>query len=52
MIKISIVLLAGFAAIPWLRRRSAAERHVLWSAILAAAALMPLFDLLTPAWSP
>src|SRR5438309_1455768 len=34
------------------RRRSAAERHLLWTASLAAATLLPLLRLLLPEWQP
>ena len=52
MIKATLVLLAAHAIIPWLRRRSAAERHALWAASLATAAMVPLLAWLLPAWEP
>jgi TonB family protein len=52
MIKATIVLLAAHALIPLLTRRSAAERHALWTAVLATAALMPLLTSLLPSWEP
>jgi TonB family protein len=52
MIKATIVLLAAHAIIPCLRRRSAAERHALWAASLATAAVVPLLAWLLPSWEP
>ena len=52
MIKATIVLLVAHAVIPPLKRRSAAERHALWTAALAIAALLPLLTWLLPAWEP
>ena len=52
MIKATLVLLAAHAIIPCLRRRSAAERHALWVASLAAAAVVPLLAWLLPSWEP
>jgi TonB family protein len=52
MIKATIVLLVAHAVIPLLKRRSAAERHALWSAALAVAALLPLLTSLLPSWEP
>ena len=48
MIKATIVLLAAHAVIPLLKRRSAAERHALWTAALAIAAFLPLLTWLAP----
>jgi len=48
----TVVLLLAHAIIPRLRRRSAAERHLLWAASLAMAGLLPLLTLLIPAWQP
>jgi TonB family protein len=52
MIKATIVLLAAQLLIPVLRRRSAAERHALWTAGLAIAALLPVLAWLLPSWEP
>ena len=41
MIKASILLAIVGGAMPWLRRRSAAERHLVWTATLGAAAVPP-----------
>lgn len=50
MIKASLILVAVYCACTLLRRRSAAERHVLWVAAIASAALLPLLSLLLPSW--
>jgi TonB family protein len=52
MIKATIVLLAAHIVMPWLKRRSAAERHALWTTALAIAALLPLLTWLLPSWEP
>ena len=52
MIKATIVLLVAHAVIPLLKRRSAAERHALWTAALAIATLLPLLTWLLPSWEP
>src|SRR5687767_13883839 len=52
MIKATIVLLAAHAVIPLLGRRSAAERHALWLAVIAIAAVLPLLTWLLPSWEP
>jgi TonB family protein len=52
MIKATIVLLAASLLIPALRRRSAAERHALWTACLATAAVLPVLAWLLPSWEP
>ena len=52
MMKATLLLLFAGCVIPRLRRRSAAERHLLWAASLAAAALLPLLKLLLPEWQP
>jgi TonB family protein len=52
MIKASLLLLVACAVIPLLRRRSAAERHALWTASLATAALLPALTRVLPAWEP
>src|SRR5215204_3285712 len=52
MIKGTIILLVARAVIPLLKRRSAAERHALWAAAIAVAALLPLLASLLPSWAP
>jgi TonB family protein len=52
MIKTTIVLLAAHVLIPVLKRRSAAERHALWTAVLVMAALLPLLTSMLPSWEP
>lgn len=52
MIKASLLLAAVFAMAPLFRRRSPAERHVLWAAALLLAALMPVFAGIAPRWQP
>lgn len=52
MIKASIILLVAHLVIPCLRRRSAAERHALWAAVLVTAAALPLLAWLMPSWEP
>jgi TonB family protein len=52
MIKTTLVLLSVAGLMPLLRRRSAAERHLVWAAGLSAAALLPLLNLLLPPWAP
>ena len=44
------LLLVARAVIPLLRRRSAAERHGLWVAVLGLAALLPVLNWLLPSW--
>jgi TonB family protein len=52
MIKATIILLIACGVSRLLRKRSAAERHLLWVAALAAAAVIPLLTLVVPAWRP
>ena len=52
MIGATAVLLAAYLIVPRLRFRSAAERHLLWAASLAAAAMLPLLALVIPRWEP
>ena len=52
MIKATIVLLAACIVIPRLHRRSAAERHALWTAAVAIAAMLPVLIWLLPSWEP
>ena len=52
MIKATIVLLVAHLLISRLRRRSAAERHALWAAVLVIAAALPVLAWLMPSWEP
>jgi len=52
MIRATAVLLVAWLVIPRLRRRSAAERHLLWSVSLGAAAALPVLAAWMPAWEP
>ena len=52
MIKATLLLWLACCVIPRLRHRSAAERHLLWSASIAAAGLLPLLSLVVPKWRP
>jgi TonB family protein len=51
----SIILAAAFAAgaggAPWARRASAAVRHFVWTAALAAMVVLPVALLVAPKWS-
>jgi TonB family protein len=50
--KASLVLIAAFLITSLLKRRAAAERHVVWTAALIAASALPLLTLLMPTWRP
>ena len=50
-IKTALLLLAALAAAATLRRRSAAARHWVLTAALVCAFILPLVELLVPAWS-
>ena len=52
MIRATIILVIAHLIIPRLRRQSAAERHAMWAAALATAALLPLLVLVVPSWQP
>ena len=52
MIKGSAVLLAGLLVTWILRRRGAAERHIVWAAAIISAALLPVLSFVLPAWQP
>jgi TonB family protein len=47
----SIILLAAFAAAAGLRRASAAVRHFMWTAALAAVVVLPVALFVAPKWS-
>jgi TonB family protein len=46
----SIILAAAFAAVAGLRRASAAVRHFVWTAALAAMVVLPVAVLVAPKW--
>jgi TonB family protein len=52
VLKATIVLAAAWCCATLLRSRSAALRHVIWTAALAAILLLPLFGTLTTSWTP
>ena len=52
MIKVTLLYLIAVAVIPRLRARSAAERHLLWVATVATAAVLPVLDSVIPQWQP
>jgi len=52
MIKATLILLLAWCISRMLRKRSAAERHLLWVAAIAAASLLPVLSLVVPAWRP
>ena len=49
-VKAAFLLFAAGVIAMCLQRRSAAVRHLVWSAGLCGALLMPLFSMLLPAW--
>jgi TonB family protein len=51
-VKATLVLAAACCAAGILRARSAALRHAVWTAALAALLLLPAAGLLTPSWKP
>jgi TonB family protein len=52
MIRATLLLALAWCTIPRLRRRAAAERHLLWASSLTAASLLPLLNLVLPTWQP
>jgi TonB family protein len=52
VIKATLLLAAALSAMRVFRRRSAAERHVVWVAVFLASAVLPLLDGLVPRWEP
>jgi len=50
MIKATLILLVAMCITTLMRRRSAAERHMVWAAALISAALLPAFSGFMPAW--
>src|SRR5256885_8371270 len=52
MIKASVLLAFTYGVMFLLRRRPAAERHLLWVMAIGSAALLPLLTLALPSWQP
>jgi TonB family protein len=52
MIKASMILATAGVLTLLMRRRAAAERHILWVAAIFSAALLPVFSLVLPSWQP
>ena len=52
MIRVTILLVFAWCAARFLRNRPAAERHLLWTATLGTAFVLPLLALVIPAWRP
>src|SRR4051812_33890723 len=52
VLKATVVLAAAWCGTALLRSRSAALRHVIWTAALAIVLLLPLSGTLAPAWTP
>lgn len=52
MIKASVFLATAYVLTFFMRRRSAAERHIVWVAAVLSAALLPAFSFVLPSWQP
>jgi TonB family protein len=52
MIKASLILAAAGVLTFLMRRRAAAERHIVWTAAIFSAALLPALRLVLPSWQP
>jgi beta-lactamase regulating signal transducer with metallopeptidase domain len=52
MIKASILLGAAFCLSGLLKRRSAAERHLVWATVIGLAVCLPLLETAVPRWQP
>jgi TonB family protein len=52
MIRASVILLIALAITWLLRKRAAAERHVVWAAAIVSAAMLPLLSFVLPSWEP
>src|SRR5262249_26954057 len=52
MIKASVLLAFTYCTMFFLRRRPAAERHMLWAMAIGAAALLSLLTVGLPSWQP
>jgi len=52
MIRATFVLIVAHLLLPRLRRRSASERHLLWTLCLGMAVVLPLLGSVLPSWQP
>src|SRR5262249_61358171 len=52
MVKASAILAAAFLLTFVLRKRAAAERHLLWAVAIISAALLPMLSSILPEWRP
>ena len=52
MVKASAILAAAFLLTLFLRKRAAAERHLLWTVAIISAALLPMLSSILPEWRP
>ncbi|HEY1303542.1 MAG TPA: M56 family metallopeptidase [Vicinamibacterales bacterium] len=52
MIRATFVLIVAHLVLPRLQRRSASERHWLWTLSLGMAAVLPLLGTVLPSWQP
>jgi TonB family protein len=52
MIKVSAILATAFLLTCIMRKRAAAERHIVWVAAIVSAAILPLLTVILPAWRP
>jgi len=50
MIKATLILLVAMCIATLMRRRSAAERHMVWAAAIISATLLPVFSGFMPSW--
>jgi TonB family protein len=52
MIKASFILIAALCINAFLRKRAAAERHLVFTAAILSAALLPMLSAVLPSWQP
>src|SRR5262249_11652666 len=52
MLKASAILAIAFLLTFVLRKRAAAERHMLWAVAIICAALLPVLSSMLPVWQP
>jgi len=52
MMKGSLILATAYVLNFLLRRRSAADRHIVWVTATFSAALLPVFSVVLPSWQP
>ena len=52
MIKASAILAIAFLLTFVMRKRAAAERHIVWVAAIISAALLPVLSFVLPGWQP